>query len=262
MRLETEKAAAALDAHTREIVDWHFDPATGSPFWLDFATKLPWDPRAEIKSFRDLSRFPPFEDEWLRGGPVQRWIPQGLAGKPTYVFETGGTTGVPKTRVAFDDLTHYQEAAARVLALRSPLAPPTVRDTLWESVRDWPRGRGQLELVVQRGAEQVSFTFTPRTVPFFPTQLYETVSMLLLMLVLLAFQPFRSRDGEVMVVLMLGYAGFLIMTSGGSEERISSGWRVIKIALTGLAIIAVAYIVVKFVFDALGVGDEFRPVGL
>jgi prolipoprotein diacylglyceryltransferase len=30
--------------------------------------------------------------------------------------------------------------------------------------------------------------------------------MLLLTLLLLAFQPFRARDGEVMVVLMLGYA--------------------------------------------------------
>ena len=28
-----------LDAWVREIVDWHFDPATGSPFWLEFARK-------------------------------------------------------------------------------------------------------------------------------------------------------------------------------------------------------------------------------
>ena len=42
--------------------------------------------------------------------------------------------------------------------------------------------------------------------PFFPTQLYETVSMLLLVFLLLAFQPFRRHDGQVVVVLMLGYA--------------------------------------------------------
>ena len=30
----------ALDAHVREIIAWHFDPATGSPFWLDYAKKL------------------------------------------------------------------------------------------------------------------------------------------------------------------------------------------------------------------------------
>jgi phenylacetate-coenzyme A ligase PaaK-like adenylate-forming protein len=92
-----------LDEWVREIVDWHFDPATGSPFWLDFANKAGWDPRRDVKGFSDLAKFPEFQDEWLRGGPVQRWIPKGLAGKPIYVFETGGTTGVPKTRVAHED---------------------------------------------------------------------------------------------------------------------------------------------------------------
>jgi hypothetical protein len=50
-----------------------------------------------------LRKFPPFQDEWLRGGPVRRWVPRGLAGKPLSVFETGGTTGVPKSRVASED---------------------------------------------------------------------------------------------------------------------------------------------------------------
>ena len=35
--------------------------------------------------------------------PVQRWVPKGCAGKPVYVFETGGTTGIPKTRIDCDD---------------------------------------------------------------------------------------------------------------------------------------------------------------
>jgi phenylacetate-coenzyme A ligase PaaK-like adenylate-forming protein len=92
-----------LDAWVREVVAWHFDPATGCPFWLDVAKKLDWDPRKEVKGFEDLKRFPNFEDEWLRGGPVQRWVPKGLAGKPVYVFETGGTTGTPKTRINCED---------------------------------------------------------------------------------------------------------------------------------------------------------------
>ena len=33
----------------REIVAWHFDPETGCPFWLDYATRLDWDPRREIR---------------------------------------------------------------------------------------------------------------------------------------------------------------------------------------------------------------------
>src|SRR6187401_238085 len=52
----------ALDAWVREVVAWHFDPASGSPFWLEYATKLGWDPRREINGFADLGRFPPFED--------------------------------------------------------------------------------------------------------------------------------------------------------------------------------------------------------
>ncbi len=97
------EARAALDAWVREVVDWHFDPASGSPFWLERAKTLGWDPRREVRTFDDLRRFGPFEDEWLRGGPVQRWVPRGLAGEPVFVFETGGTTGIPKTRINIDD---------------------------------------------------------------------------------------------------------------------------------------------------------------
>lgn len=102
-------AAEALDAHVREMVAWHFSPQTGSPFWLDVASTLDWDPRTAVRGFTDLQRFGEFQDEWLRGGPVQRWVPKGLAGKPVYVFETGGTTGIPKTRVACEDFrTDYE----------------------------------------------------------------------------------------------------------------------------------------------------------
>ena len=96
-------ASQKLDAWVREVVDWHFDPATGCPFWLDYTKTAGWNPRADVKGFADLARFPEFQDEWLRGGPVQRWIPKGIAGKPIFVFETGGTTGVPKTRIAHED---------------------------------------------------------------------------------------------------------------------------------------------------------------
>ena len=96
-------AGAALDAWVREIIDWHFDPATGCPFWLDWAQQAGWDPRQEVTIFADLSKFPHFEDGWLRGGPVRRWVPKAYAGRPTFVFETGGTTGVPKSRVAQED---------------------------------------------------------------------------------------------------------------------------------------------------------------
>jgi phenylacetate-coenzyme A ligase PaaK-like adenylate-forming protein len=106
---QVKKAREQLDAHTREIVAWHFSPETGCPFWLEWAKKAGWDPRKDVKTLDDLKRFGHFEDEWLRGGPVRRWLPKGMAGKPVYVFETGGTTGIPKSRIACEDFrTDYE----------------------------------------------------------------------------------------------------------------------------------------------------------
>lgn len=98
-----ENAARELDAHVREIVNWHFSPETGTPFWLDWAEKAGFDPRDEVKGFADLTRFGLFDDEWLRGGPIRRWVPKGLADRGIYVFETGGTTGIPKSRMNVED---------------------------------------------------------------------------------------------------------------------------------------------------------------
>jgi prolipoprotein diacylglyceryltransferase len=69
----------------------------------------------------------------------------------------------------------------------------------------WPRSKHTLDLVVDRGGTEVPVTLNPRTVTVFPTQLYEVVSMGLLTLLLLAYQPFRRHDGQLIVLLMLGY---------------------------------------------------------
>lgn len=100
---QVRQARERLDAHVREIVHWHFHPDTGTPFWLERAKSYKFDPLKDVKTFDDLKLFGLFEDEWLRGGPVRRWVPKALANKPTYVFETGGTTGIPKSRVVQDD---------------------------------------------------------------------------------------------------------------------------------------------------------------
>ena len=106
---KVDTSTAALDAWLREVVDWHFDPSTGCTFWLEWAQKAGWDPRKEVQCLADLQKFGHFEDEWLRGGPVRRWVPQAYSDRPVYVFETGGTTGIPKSRVAIDDFrTDYE----------------------------------------------------------------------------------------------------------------------------------------------------------
>ena len=100
---QTRSRRRELDAQVRAMVQWHFDPETGCPFWLDWASKADWDPRKEVRGLGDLSRFGLFDDDWLRGGPVRRWVPRAYAQDPIFVFETGGTTGTPKSRVNVRD---------------------------------------------------------------------------------------------------------------------------------------------------------------
>jgi len=143
---QVDAAREALDAHVRDIINWHFDPATGCPFWLEFASGLGWDPRREIRTFADLRRLGSFQDEWLRGGPVRRWVPRGLDGQPVYVFETGGTTGIPKTRVACSDFrTDYELFSA------------TLPDEYFPKGSNWlmlgPSGPRRLRLSVEHLAQ-------------------------------------------------------------------------------------------------------------
>ena len=140
------EARRALDAWTREIVLWHFDPATGCPFWLDRAQHLGFDPRKEIQTYDDLGKFGFFEDEWLRGGPVRRWVPRAYADRPVYVFETGGTTGVPKTRINIEDFRTDYEFFSK-----------TLPDEFFPPGSDWlmlgPSGPRRLRLAVEHLAQ-------------------------------------------------------------------------------------------------------------
>lgn len=81
----------------RAAIRWHFDPNTGSPFWLERARTFDFDPRSDIRSFEDLRLFPNVVDE-LRHVAVRDLIPRGYAGRVPVagIFESGGTTGVPK----------------------------------------------------------------------------------------------------------------------------------------------------------------------
>ncbi len=97
-------AAQALDAHVREIVRWHFSSETGTPVWLEWAARQGWDPARDVRGFADLvERFPNFDGERLRQDPHELWIPRACAGKPFAIFETGGTTGLPKQRINWED---------------------------------------------------------------------------------------------------------------------------------------------------------------
>ena len=140
------QAKSKLDQHVQETVQWHFNPETGSPFWLEKTGELNFDPLKEVNCFEDLRKFPLFIDDWLRGGPVRRWLPKAYADKPTYVFETGGTTGIPKSRVVVDDFRIDYEMFSE-----------TLPDEYFPKGSDWlnlgPSGPRRLRLAVEHLAQ-------------------------------------------------------------------------------------------------------------
>src|SRR6476469_2522959 len=146
MQAKMSEARKRLDAWTRELMEWHFNPETGCPFWLDRAKSLPFDPRRDITKYEDLDLFGNFEDEWLRGGPVRRWVPKGLGDKPIFVFETGGSTGVPKSRIASEDFRIDYE-----------LFSNTLPDDAFPKGANWlsigPTGPRRLRLAVEHLAQ-------------------------------------------------------------------------------------------------------------
>ena len=110
MSNEVTAAKEVLDEHTRAMVKWHFSPETGCPYWLDWAKGAGWDPVAEVKGFSDILKFDNFDDEVLRKEDPARFIPKAFGDRPYNVFETGGTTGMPKQRIGWDDYkTDYSE---------------------------------------------------------------------------------------------------------------------------------------------------------
>jgi prolipoprotein diacylglyceryltransferase len=75
------------------------------------------------------------------------------------------------------------------------------------SSTSWPRGQSDVSLTVRRNGQKVDLpAFAPRTISLQPTQVYESISMFLLMLLLLAYFPYRRYYGEAFALLMLCYA--------------------------------------------------------
>jgi phosphatidylglycerol:prolipoprotein diacylglycerol transferase len=72
--------------------------------------------------------------------------------------------------------------------------------------RDWPRGKNDLSLVVERAGQRIDLqSIVPLTIGLHPSQLYESLGCLLIFFLLLAYAPLERRNGELMVLLMVVY---------------------------------------------------------
>ncbi|MGP3985974.1 phenazine biosynthesis protein [Streptomyces sp. 3N207] len=118
----TDQHRTDFDDRVRTLLARHFDPDTGSPFWLGKRAGLGFDPVADIRSAADLVRFPDVSAE-LRTVPVRDLVPRGLAGREFRVHESGGTTGAPARIVAGEGrLPMLRWARERLLAAGLPPA--------------------------------------------------------------------------------------------------------------------------------------------
>ncbi|MFD7681328.1 phenazine antibiotic biosynthesis protein [Streptomyces sp. NPDC060187] len=88
-------------------MQWHFSPATGSPFWLNRAADLSFDPRQDVKGVEDLNLFSDVTAA-LRDVPVANLVPRGYGDQACLlnVFDSGGTTGAPKRVIQLQDWMH------------------------------------------------------------------------------------------------------------------------------------------------------------
>ncbi|WP_245998697.1 phenylacetate--CoA ligase family protein [Halalkalicoccus subterraneus] len=120
-----------LNEWMRRVIETHFDPDTGTPFWLDWQEAQGIDVRARVTGFDDLTDiFEPFDEDVLRTLPVEQFAPRSLNGERR-VYETGGTTGAPK-RVLMRDywrqqagwmtrvLDHWEFPTGNVLGVAPP----------------------------------------------------------------------------------------------------------------------------------------------
>ncbi|MGR3319156.1 MAG: hypothetical protein ACUZ8O_11845, partial [Candidatus Anammoxibacter sp.] len=88
----------APDEWLRHVIAIHFDPDSGSEYWLNRERELGIDARKEIVSINKLNLLGPMIEEDLRKFPVEHFIPKRyLNDKQDFVVgETSGTTGKPK----------------------------------------------------------------------------------------------------------------------------------------------------------------------
>lgn len=126
------RSADGVEARIARVLDEHFDPRWGSPWWLERASELGFDPRREIRRVADLDRLPPVPREALASQPVERFVPLRHHERrhEWVVSETGGTTGPAARTVFLAD--EFQEAfVAPFVAAAERMGFPRERSWLY-----------------------------------------------------------------------------------------------------------------------------------
>jgi phosphatidylglycerol:prolipoprotein diacylglycerol transferase len=145
-----------------------------------------------------------------KGGPVSEGI-QAVAGFTVTRQSADDPTRSPATVGAVDASSDAARAGLQpgdviIQADDQKISDYAELSTYLLIPDHWQNGKTDLKLTVLREGKEIELpAFAPRTIGLHPTQVYETISMLLLFLVLLAYTPFRRHDGEVFLLFLLCY---------------------------------------------------------
>jgi phosphatidylglycerol---prolipoprotein diacylglyceryl transferase len=142
---------------------------------------------------------PPREEMAMRGF-------QSAAGYLTYPATNQVRAVEPNSAAASAGLKP-DDTIERVKAEGKPVVTPDGEPVLMPFERDWPRGERSVELDVRTaaGAAKNIGPFMPLSLALHPTQVYESISMALLLFFLVSYYPYNTRDGALMVLFMFGY---------------------------------------------------------
>ncbi|MFB6299723.1 MAG: hypothetical protein ABEH65_05630 [Halobacteriales archaeon] len=86
-----------IETYLQTVMELHFHPEYGTPYWLDRESELGFDPRTDITSVEDLSKFPEADEEVLRSSEFRYVTPQYYDVTNLDISNSSGTTGQKKS---------------------------------------------------------------------------------------------------------------------------------------------------------------------
>ena len=95
--MKTITTGDSVEAQLHDVLEVHFDPERGAPYWLTRARELGFDPRAEIKCVADLPRLGMMDPKDLASRSLEEFLPRPLLDRRSELIigQTGGTLGRP-----------------------------------------------------------------------------------------------------------------------------------------------------------------------
>ncbi len=129
-----------------------------------------------------------------------------LAREANAIVESDADDANKRVKIIVEDQSKFGPLRNKIMGDLF-LLRPFESDVFTDMINTWPRGEQSLKLDIDRGGqEQTIGPFIPRTLGLHPTQVYETISMFLLIFFLLSYYPFRAYDGQVFTLFIAIYA--------------------------------------------------------